>query len=129
MFPYLFPLFFTREQRKLLTIRNCTLLGLHVQNSSIYTYIMTWVYCQLSLEDYSCHVTSRDMSCDQGKFSCEKNRLKKKNGNRIYNKNINIGTEHYCWSDIMSTRTPKHIPRNTKIILLLNANTVFISKG
>lgn len=67
-----FPLFFTREQRKLLTIRNWTLLGLHVQNSSIYTYIMTWVYCQLSLEDYSCHVTSRDMSCDQGKFSCEK---------------------------------------------------------
>lgn len=96
MFPYFFPLFFTREQRKLLTIRNWTLLGLHVQNSSIYTYIMTWVYCQLSLEDYSCHVTSRDMSCDQGKFSCEKKRLKKKNGNRIYNKNINIGTEHYC---------------------------------
>lgn len=82
------------------------------------------------MEDYSCHVTSRDMSCDQGKFSCEKKTTKKKkNGNRIYNININIGTEHYCWSDIMSTRTPKHIPRNTKIILLLNANTVFISKG
>lgn len=129
MFPYFSPLFFTREQRKLLTIRNWTLLGLHVQNSSIYTYIMTWVYCQLSLEDYSCHVTSRDMSCDQGKFSCEKKPTKKNEREQ------NLQQKHKHWhgtlllSDIMSTRTPKHIPRNTKISLLLNANTVFISKG
>lgn len=132
MFPYFSPFFSTREQRKLLTIRNWTLLGLHVQNSSIYTYIMTWVYCQLSFIWKTTHVMWPLETCHVTRvnFLAKKKRLKKKkNGNRIYNKNINIGTEHYCWSDIMSTRTPKHIPRNTKIILLLNANTVFISKG
>lgn len=67
--------------------------------NSIYAYIMTWVYCQLSLEDYSCHVTSRDMSCDHSKFSCEQKKNKKKNGNRIYNKNI-----HYWHGTLLLVR-------------------------
>lgn len=62
-------------------------------------------------------------------FFAKKNRLKKKNGNRIYNKNINIGTEYYCWLDIMSIYIFKYILRNIKIILLLNVNIVFILKG
>lgn len=90
---------------------------------------MTWVYCQLSLEDYSCHVTSRDMSCDHSKFSCEQKKNKKRTVIESTTKTYIIGMEHYCWSGIMSTVAPMHIPRNTKIILLLNANTEFISKG
>lgn len=98
--------------------------------NSIYAYIMTWVYCQLSLEDYSCHVTSRDI-CHVTivNFLANKKKIKKRTVIESTTKTYIIGTEHYCWSGIMSTVAPMHIPRNTKIILLLNANTEFISKG